>query len=84
MVLVVRVITPPDQTQLNSTGCRNSEHVLTDATDKQVALLSQRGRAMLRVCQQFSFNSTKHRAQSCRKLHIYHCVQLNAILLSLA
>jgi len=35
VVVFFRVITPPDQTQFNSTGCRNSELVQTDATDKQ-------------------------------------------------
>jgi len=29
------MITPPDQTQLNITGCRNSERVQTDARNKQ-------------------------------------------------
>ena len=35
LVVVFCVITLPDQTQLNSTGCRNSEPVQTDATDKK-------------------------------------------------
>jgi len=33
LVVGFRVITPPDQTHLNSTGCRNSEVIQTDATD---------------------------------------------------
>jgi len=32
------VITPPDQTQLNVTGCRNSELAQTDAIDKKLAI----------------------------------------------
>ena len=35
LVVVFRMITPPDQTQLNITGCRNSERVQTDARNKQ-------------------------------------------------
>ena len=38
--LVFRVITPPDRTQLNSTVCRNSELVQTDATDRKLDDLS--------------------------------------------
>ena len=40
LVVVFRVITPPDQTQLNSAGCRNSELVQTDETDKKLDDLS--------------------------------------------
>jgi len=57
---------------------------------KQVALLSQRGRATARsfvsVSRLVSFISAKGQAQSfivSYKLQIYHCVQLNAVLLSL-
>jgi len=57
---------------------------------KQVALLSQRGRAMLCVCQLLAsiVQCTKRRAQSFIVSYIgyrwNHCVQLNAVLLSLA
>ena len=45
--------------------------------DKQ--LCCRRGRAMLRICQQF--NSTKRRVfyRQLHRLQIYHCVQLNAL-----
>ena len=48
---------------------------------EQVALLSQRGRAMLRVCQQLQQYKTSSRVFYCklRRLQIYHCVQLNAL-----
>ena len=43
---------------------------------KQVAPLSQRGRAMLRVLSVVSFNNTKRRTE-CFMLQVYHCVLLN-------
>jgi len=55
--------------------------------NEQIAQLSQRGRAMLRDCF-VSWNSTKRRAQSFIVSYVgyilNHCVQLNAVLLSLA
>ena len=45
----------------------------------QVALLSQRGRAMLHVCRQLASILRNVFYCQLRRLQIYHCVQLNAL-----